>query len=125
MRLSAAQKDQVDQFGELDHKVSQFRPTLKRRDELRKAIENWLADSPADLAAVLDGRLYQVHAAAKGVETVIDIPGVYKRLGAQRFLTVAQVSMQDLRRLLDGETIEKLVKQERTGCRKLTAVRLE
>jgi hypothetical protein len=125
VRLTTARRELIDEFGHLDHRLRDIRPLLRKRDELRKEIELWLAGEPEGEIILVDGRLFRLHAGQKALESVVDVPAVYRRVGAQKFLTIAKVPLTALRRVVDGETLEKLVSYERTGSRPLEAVRLE
>jgi len=111
----------VDEFGELSRQVQLWQPTIRRRDELRRIIENWYALSPADQSAIAAGFAYQVVIGPRAEHRIINCQLLYEQLGDE-FWENAVYPLK----YFDALKINKsgLSTSERIGSRSVTPVLL-
>ena len=60
-----AQRQMVDEYGELDRRMQLTAPDVARYDVLKRAIKSWFDVMPPDADGVLEGRVYRLHLSAR------------------------------------------------------------
>jgi hypothetical protein len=113
----------ADEFGELERRIQEFKPVRDRHEALKKQIQTWFEQEPADQPASVEGKLYLVQASARANQRKVkSIASLFRRLGKALFLEVATVPFTAIDRVLPAEEHEKFVSEERTGSRTIKAV---
>ena len=109
----------IDEFGELSRQVQLWAPTIRRRDELRRIIENWYALADPNLGGTVAGRVYQVVIGPRAEHRIIDCRLLLEQLGDEFFDNCTYPL-----KYFDALKINKsgLSKSERTGSRSVTPV---
>jgi hypothetical protein len=115
--------DLIDEFGELDRQVQQFKPQAERHEFLKKLIRSWFDDEPAAQTAIATGNVYEIQLTAKLKErTWTDIFKLYRALGREKFLSVCEVALGKAEELLGKPKVATLVSEALTGSRRLKPV---
>lgn len=111
----------IDEFGELCRQIAVWQPVIRRRDELRRTIENWYALGDPELGGIECGNVYQVIIGPRAEVRTIDCRLLFEQLGDDFF----DNAIYPLK-YFDALKINKsgLSRIERTGNRSVTAVLL-
>jgi hypothetical protein len=118
----------VDEFGELDRRVAEFKPQLKRYEALKAQIRTWAEKIPAADSVEYAGTRYTAQLGPREMKrTVIDKLKAFtilkKVLGLKGALAVVTIPLEKAVDAHIPEAQHKLiVKEERTGSRDITAV---
>jgi hypothetical protein len=113
----------ADEFGELERRVAEFKPVKDRHEALKKQIQAWFEQEPADQPASVEGKLYIVQASPRTQQTRIkSIPRLFKRLGKALFMEVCNVPLTAVRNSIPETEHEQFLEVERTGSRSIKAV---
>jgi hypothetical protein len=118
----------IDEFGELDRRLTLLKPAVDRHRELKEIIASWYADTPAEKATTASGKLYTVHVAAAGNErTVFDNKKAFaalKKATGSLDAAVAAITIpaKAIDKFIPKELHPQFVSEARTGSRKVTAV---
>jgi hypothetical protein len=113
----------VDEYGELDRLYDQFRPTARRRDEVRKLIEAQIV-GPDDQTVTLVGSLYKIDASPREMKTSIrDMQRLFEALGPKRFVENCSFTIASLEKL--SIDTSELVSKARTGSRTLEPILIQ
>ncbi len=113
----------VDEYGELDRKIQEFKPTTKRYEELKKTIQGWYADLPAEQSSVAEGKLYTVQVGAReNRRKITNMLKVYRLIGMQKFLELCSISLEAIEKVIAPSRLEGIISSERTGPRTLRPV---
>lgn len=117
--------DLADEYGRLDAELASVREKLKRHEALGKLLRASAADKPAELPVTIAGAEYEVTLGSASVRTVIvSIPTLYKKLGRETFLQIANVTLKALQETVHPAIVAALTSQERTGPRKIDVRKL-
>ena len=128
MDLSPAtnlQRKLVDEYGELDRKVTEFAPTKRRHEEVAKTIRGWYENAPADKSDVVEGAKYSIQVGARGEERHFSPKSraaIFKQLGAKVAFKFFGITLKAATEALGEGRVAELTHFERTGSRKLVAV---
>jgi hypothetical protein len=98
----------------------------KRRDWkfAGRSFCGWYADLPAEETALADGENYEIQVGERTIEkTWKSMYAVYRALGLKPFLAVCTVTFKALSNAIGNTRAEALQMEERTGERRLTAIR--
>jgi len=113
----------VDEYGELSRRIQELKPTTARAEQLRKTIQGWYDNEPADQSFTAIGRKFSVQVSARANKRSIrDIFKLARVLGRQLFMSIATVRMEDLDRHLTEDQANKLIAVDQTGPRKIEPV---
>jgi hypothetical protein len=105
------------------------KPAVDRHKVLKETIAGWYADTPAEQAAIAQGRLYTIHVAAAGNErTVFDKQKAFSALkkamgsmgAAVGVIAIPLTSAID--KFIPKDQHGLFISEGRTGSRKVTAV---
>lgn len=109
----------IDEFGELSRQIAVWQPVIRRRDELRRIIENWYALGDPQLGGIEYGNVYQVVIGPRAEHRIIDCRLLFEQLGDEFFDNCTYPL-----KFFDALKINKsgLSKQERIGNRSVVAV---
>jgi hypothetical protein len=121
--IDRAQRQMVDEYGELDRRMQLLSPDAARYDVLKRAIKSWFDRAPADADGIVEGKVYRLHLSARErerrVRSMRDLVGV---IGLDKFLELASVPIGVLEDLLGKTRAAGLVTEARTGSRRIKAV---
>src|SRR6476646_4722043 len=77
----------IDEFGELDRQVREFKPVADKHAKLKKVIQAWYEADENDSTHVAEGSLFSVQVSARAHERKItDMLRVYRILKLEAFL---------------------------------------
>lgn len=111
----------IDEFGELDRRVAEFKPVVDRHKKLKEEIEGWYAQDGAADSFVAEGHRYQLQISAKRKEReIVAMPKLFRALGKERFLEFCKFPLTVLDRLLPNSA--PYVQEEHSGRRTIRAV---
>ena len=120
----------IDEYGELDRQVSQFRPVADRYETCKKLLKGQLdGQAPAHESFVRTGFGYELQVSARASERKIgSMASVYKAFrklgGLKAFLEVCSIAIGVLEEKLGKSGAAGLLVEERTGSRRLKPVAL-
>ena len=121
--VDRAQRQMVDEYGELDRRMQLTAPDVARYDVLKRAIKSWFDVMPADADGVLEGRVYRLHLSARERERrVRSMRDLVDVIGLDKFLELANVACGPLEDLLGKTRAAALITEARTGSRRIKAV---
>lgn len=109
----------VDELGRLDDQITIWQPTIARASELRKILQGYYANDPADEMFSLEGNRYTAIFSAKGRKHIVDKKALYKLLGPKVFVENCDFALKNLEVLRIDTT--GIVTEERTGPRTVKA----
>jgi hypothetical protein len=113
----------VDEFGELDRRVQEFKPVANQHAKLKAEIQSWYDAAPADTTDVVEGQKFSVQISARGNERKItNMLKAYRLLGLQTFLEHCTIALKVIDKLIDPEKHKSFIEETQTGSRRLTAV---
>src|SRR5262249_50809533 len=113
----------IDEYGRIDAQLKLTEPLQHRHEFLRRVIQGWYADSAADQSYVADGEQYLVQVGAKALRrTITNMNAVKARIGWQRFLKLASISMTKLDTVIPIDEQEAFVHCDRTGPRNIRLI---
>lgn len=113
----------VDEFGELERKVAEFKPTRDRHEALKKQIAGWFEATPADQPDQVEGQVYVVQASPRANQRLItSIPKLFRRLGQKLFLEVASIPLKAIDAHIPASEHESFIVEKRSGSRSIKAV---
>lgn len=113
----------IDEFGELQRRVDEFRPVAERCTALARTIASWYADEPAGESFVEEGRYYSVQISPRTIKrTVVNMPKLYALLGKAKFLELATVTLAAIDKHVAAPLHAKIIRAEMTGERRVKAV---
>ena len=113
----------INEFGRVSEIVNSVSPEAKALKVLRDEIQSWVETERADQSFVFEGAIYCVQVGEKARESEVDVKKTLRVLGAERFFPIVQVSLGELRQLVDGQRFHDLVTYERTGERRVVPVK--
>lgn len=121
--VDRAQRQMVDEYGELDRRMQLTAPDVARYDVLKRAIKSWFDVMPADADGVLEGRVYRLHLSARERERrVRSMRDLVEVIGLDKLLELANVAIGPLEDLLGKTRAAALITEARTGSRRIKAV---
>ena len=122
--VSRVDADLIDQYGELDRQVQQFKPIADKHAKLKAVIKSWYDDQPGEASAIAAGRLYEVQVSARENErTWSSMAKVYRAVGGcTAFLKICSVAIKAVEEAIGKSKAEALLVEERTGSRRLKVV---
>ena len=111
----------IDEFGEVQRLLAPTRPLVKRESDLRKKIEGFCSNVPADEGMVLEGNVYRAIIGPRATRrTITGMKRLFDALGVSKFLqscTFPLTKIDDLGVDTDGILVE-----DRSGPRTVMAV---
>jgi hypothetical protein len=114
----------VDEFGRLDAILRDQKSVRDRHEQLRKQIQGWYDDAPADEEQTVEGSEFSVVVSKRGMKrTVVSMKALKDRLGLKRFLELCSFSLEVLDRVIAKTEHGDLIKEEQAGPRKVTAIK--
>jgi len=121
-KLTAKQRAIVDEFGELEGKVAEFKAVTDRCNKLKREILSWFDDSAAGEAFVAVGSTYTVEVSARRTErTILDLARLAKKLG-KVFWERCSFPVKVLDKLLEEEEIPIYISEAQSGLRTVVRV---
>jgi hypothetical protein len=117
----------IDEFGELDRRINEFKPIVARHKELKEEISGWYNALPGDQTAVAEGKLYTIQIGKKdNRRTITDIPRTFqllkKAVGLESLLGLITIPLKVIDAHVSIVNQLSIVKQERTGPRDIIPV---
>lgn len=118
--MTHEQQALIDEFGELDRQVLEFKPRADRHKKLKDTIAGWFGTRP-DEQCEAEGQLYRVRVGPRAVERKITkMRALYRFLGLAEFLRRCTFPLKTLDSVADDPS--KYVESAATGPRKVVAV---
>jgi hypothetical protein len=115
----------IDELGELQREIAVFRPKLKRAEELQKQVQSWYSSEAPDKSFEADGCRYRVQVGMReNPRRITDMMRVFLHLGKTKFVSLASIALKDLEAVVDGNVIDTLLTEERSGPRSVVTVAL-
>ena len=112
----------IDELGRLDDEITIFSPKIARAASLRKILQGYCVNDPADEKCTLEGNHYAAVLSAKARKHVIrNMQKLYKLLGLKTFLEYCDFPLKNLERLNVDTT--GIVVEERIGPRAVQTAR--
>lgn len=108
-----------DELGDLDLELAPMRAKLKRADAIRLAIRETYADDLPGGHYSVHGERWTVLIGAKGNESVVNIPALYKLAGPKLFLEVVSASIKAITEKCGAAVLGACVSTRMTGTRSL------
>lgn len=114
----------VDEYGELQRQVDEFKPTAERHKKVKEEIEACYADGAATSEFTAYGFIYQAQIGAKKWErTIVSMAKLFAALKKESFLALCGFTLKNL----DGQNLpeaqlERIVRKEQTGSRAIKPV---
>jgi hypothetical protein len=115
----------IDEFGELDRRISTFAPTVKRHKALQETIRSWYADHPADQPAIAEGTLYEIHVGCCGLKRFFSIKAklkIFSKLGKAKAIELFSITQEAVEGELGKGEKEALLTESYSGTRDLTPI---
>jgi len=118
-----AQRQMIDEYGELDRRMKLYAMDVQRYDTLKHAIKSWFDQAPADADGTCEGNTYLLHLSARERERRIrDMHELVEVIGIDKFLEIASVAIGVLENLLGKDRVRPLIAEARTGSRRIKAI---
>lgn len=111
----------IDSFCELKKAREDFAATESLYQKAFNQVKATLVDAPAGEMYVVSGKQWTLEISERGMDGKIDAKAARKRLGADIFLKVVQITAKALETYLLKPEIEALTIREQTGARKFVA----
>lgn len=113
----------IDEYGELQRRVDEFRPVAERCAMLARTIASWYADEPPEESFVEEGRRYSVQISPRTVKrTIVNMAKLYALVGKAKFLEMATVTLSAVDKHVAAPLHSKFIRAEMTGERRVKAV---
>ena len=112
----------IDEYGDLDAKVTLFKPTLVRHEETRKLIQVCYGASAADQSFIEHGARFTCIVGQRENERKITDMRKLAKLLKDRFFSICSVPLKKLDAELPADQHIGLVTQARTGTRSVKVV---
>jgi hypothetical protein len=123
MASDAEQRKMIDEFGELDRIMKLHEAKRARYEFLKRLIKSWFDQAPADADGAVEGEVYRLHLSARERERRIrDMRELVDRIGLDKVLELASVSLSALEDLLGKTGVSALTVEARIGSRRIRAV---
>lgn len=108
----------VDELGSLEQELLPIEGKLERVKALRAAIREAHADQPGEKDFAIDGKHYAAALGPCALESKLDLPKLFKRIGKLAFVKHATFALKHLANF-DPAIAAECVTRERTGTRPL------
>jgi uncharacterized small protein (DUF1192 family) len=116
----------ADLFGSLDSEVQRFKPTAKKHEAARKAIQALYDAAPADQEFVMEGHDWQIQIGPREKQrTILSMAKLVKAITIKAFLEHCTFPLKIIDALLPGDKQKNLVAESRSGTRPVKAVSSE
>ena len=113
----------IDEFGALQAKVDEFKPTRERHAELREQIAAWYEKEPATRPYIEEGRKYVLQVSACTNERAItSMSKLFKLLGLETFLKLCKVPLGSVDACVPKERHSEFLVASQTGPRVIKTV---
>jgi hypothetical protein len=114
----------VDEYGELDRQVKQFKPVADRHEAVKAIIKSWYDAEPAEAKGVIQGNRYEVQIGARAkVRSWLSLARVAKAVGGVKVLIrLCTVSIEAVEGKIGKEKTAELLEEDLVGTRRITAV---
>jgi hypothetical protein len=121
-------RDQIiDEFGELDRRINEFRPVVARHKALKDEIAGWYSALAGDQTAVAEGKLYTIQIGrGENRRTITNVVRAFnllkKAVGLETVLGLITIPLKVIDAHVSILDQRSIIKQERTGPRDIVAV---
>lgn len=115
----------IDELGRLQNKLALMKPDEKRANELKKLVESWYEDQPADASFTAEGRIYQVQVSARKLERSVPLDKIkklFRDFTLPKFLNMVRVSLTDFDRTVPEDDRARYLNSGQTGSRTVNTV---
>jgi hypothetical protein len=113
----------IDEYGELDRRIAEFKPICDRAAALKKEIVSWFERESADQSFVAEGLRYTVQISPKAVERrIVDMAKLFLRIGKAKFLELCRFPLAAIDQHIPAENHSEFLLSERSGNRSVKAV---
>jgi hypothetical protein len=110
----------VDEIGDLEKELAPHKPKAARLEKLRKQLRDLYDDKPASTPYTADGARYCIELGARGMQTVVNIPKLFKSVKLADFLKLAYVTLKDITAQCSPGVAASVLTEKQTGHRSLT-----
>ena len=122
-QMDAPRKAVVDEYGLLDCALAPVKPRIRRYEELAKTIRGWHVNTDAAEMIVERGEKFHIVVGPKAETTLLAAAHqIYEMLRHEKFLSIAKVTLGELKLELTVQELETLTRKERQGSRTLKAI---
>lgn len=114
----------IDEYGELDRQIQQFKPVLDRHEKIKQIIKSWYVDRAPEATDVIHGRVYEIQIGAREKErTWESMAKVVKAIGGPKVLMgICAVAIKSVEDLIGKTKTEDLLIERQTGSRRIKAI---
>lgn len=113
----------IDEYGDLQRRVKEFKLTQDRYEALGKTIQSWYEESDPEMPYLAEGLRYTITVSAKENQRKIkSIPKLYKFFGREKFLEICSVALGVLDKTLPEWLHAEHIVTARTGKRRLDPI---
>lgn len=118
---------EVDELGQLQAWLARNKTKIDREEELRKRFAEAYEDEDPEHTFEVDGtrteRQFVALIGPRGNRReIVDVPGVFRRLGKTLFFAICTLPLGKLDALMDASKQKGLVVNERTGPRSVKVI---
>jgi hypothetical protein len=110
----------VDEIGDLEKELAPHKPKAARLEKLRKQLRDRYDDKPADQPVTADGARYCIELGARAMQTVVNVPKLFKAMKLATFLKVATVTLKAITAECTPGVAGSVITEAQTGPRSLT-----
>ncbi len=117
----------VDEFGELERQIAEFKPKTERHKALKEQILSWYADLDGAATAQAEGRRYSVQIGTRQNQRTITKPWkawalLRRAIGLDQVMELVTIPLAAIDRYIPAEQHAWILSEARTGARKVVAV---
>ncbi|MDZ4796592.1 MAG: hypothetical protein SGI92_00410 [Bryobacteraceae bacterium] len=121
--LTKAHRALIDEYGELERRLAEFKPVADRAAAVKKALSSLGDSHPADQPLALEGAHYTVHLSPKAIERkVFDIDKLWATIGKSKFLQFCRFPLAAIDQHVASSLHPAFLLAEHSGNRTVKAV---
>lgn len=123
--VTPSREQLIDEFGELDRRIQDFAPAVRRHKQLTELIRTWYTDHPAEQPALAEGHVYRIQVSPRTEERSFSLAAktkIFARLGKAKALELFSITLKAVEDALGKGDMESLVSKAHSGTRKLIPV---
>jgi hypothetical protein len=109
----------VDEIGDLEKELAPHAGKAARLEKQRKKLRELYDDKPASQPYTADGARYCIELGARGMQTVVNIPKLFKSVKLATFLKIATVTLKAITAECTPGVAGSVLTEAQTGHRSL------
>lgn len=109
----------VDELGPLKKKAAPWWPTIKRINEIEKALREASEEWPAAKERVIEGKHFTTILSARTMKSTVNVLKLLTRIPLKAFLAFATCTIEGLKEHVAPEIAAEVTEQSQAGYRKL------